>query len=199
MKIAINLASRPYQDERLFYRNWGSALAFAVLFTVLMVYISVRHYVNTQREWAQARETQARLAELKKEETEAREILAQPENRGTRDRSYFLNAAIIRKSFSWTRLMEDMEKVMPSGLRVVAITPGVDRNRFVLKLQVQGEQRETAVALLRNMEKSPHFRSPRLSDEHHNKNGEGFKNGEGGVTSNIFTAYLPAEPLEGGK
>lgn len=199
MKIAINLASRPYQDERLFYRNWGSALALAILFTALMVYISVRHYVNTEREWAEARETQAKLAELKKEEAEARQILAQPENRGTRDRSYFLNAAIIRKSFSWTRLMEDMEKVMPSGLRVVAITPGVDRNRFVLKLQVQGEQRETAVALLRNMEKSPHFRSPQLSDEHHTKNGEGLKTGEGGVTSNIFTAYLPAEPLEGGK
>ena len=195
MKIAINLASRPYQDERLFYRNWGSALGLAILFTALMVYISVRHYVNTQREWAQVREIQAKLSELRQEEAQARQILAQPENRGTRDRSNFLNGAIIRKSFSWTRLMEDMEKVMPAGLRVVAIAPSVDRNHFVLKLQLQGEQRETAVALLRNMEKSPHFRSPRLSEEHHTE----FKNGEGGVRSNIFTAYLPAEPLEGGK
>ena len=195
MKVAINLASRPYEDERLFYRNWGSALALAILFTVLMVYISVRHYVNTQREWAQVREIQAKLNELRQEEAQARQILAQPENRGTRDRSNFLNGAIIRKSFSWTRLMEDMEKVMPSGLRVAAITPGVDRNHFVLKLQVQGERREAAVELLRNMEKSSHFRSPQLSVETHDiKSGEG-----GGVRSNIFTAYLPAEPLEGGK
>jgi type IV pilus assembly protein PilN len=194
MKIAINLASRPYQDERLFYRNWGSALALATLFTALMVYISVRHYVNTQREWAQVREIQGKLSELRQEEAQARQILAQPENRGTRDRSNFLNAAIMRKSFSWTRLMEDMEKVMPAGLRVAAITPGVDRNHFVLKLQVQGERREAAVELLRNMEKSSHFRSPQLSVETHDT-----KNGEGGVKSNIFTAYLPAEPLEGGK
>lgn len=195
MKIAINLASRPYQDERLFYRNWGSALALALLFTALMVYISVRHYVNTQSEWAQVREIQAKLADLKKEEAEARQILAQPENRGTRDRSNFLNTAIIRKSFSWTRLMEDMEKVMPSGLRVVAIAPGVDRNHFVLRLQVQGERRETAVALLRNMEKSSHFRSPELTTETHLAS----KNGEGGVSSNIVTGYLPSESLEGGK
>jgi len=195
MRIAINLASRPYQDERLFYRNWGSALALAIVITALMVYVSVRHYVNKQREWAEVRQIESKLAELKQEEAQARQILAQPENRGTRDRSNFLNAAIIRKSFSWTRLMEDMERVMPAGLRVVAIAPGIDRNHFVLKLQVQGERRESAVALLRNMEKSTHFRSPKLDEEHH----EVSKNGEGGVKSNISTTYLPAESLEGGK
>lgn len=91
--------------------------------------------------------------------------------------------------------MEDMEKVMPAGLRVTSISPGVDRNHFVLKLQVEGERRDTAVELLRNMEKSAHFRSPKLSTESHQES----KNGQsGGVKSNIFTAYLPAEPLEGG-
>jgi hypothetical protein len=52
------------------------------------------------------------------------------------------------------------------------------------------------VELLRNMEKSSHFRSPQLSTETHTPES---KNGEGAVKSNIFTAYLPAEPLEGGK
>jgi type IV pilus assembly protein PilN len=193
MRIAINLASRPYQDERRFYRNWGSALGVAILVTALMIFISVRHYVNAQKEWAQARETEAKLAELRKQEAQAQQILAQPENRGTRDRSYFLNAAIIRKSFSWTRLMEDMEKVMPAGLRVVSIAPGVEHNHFVLKLQVQGERRETAVELLRNMEKSAHFRQPKLGLENHDRNGEG------GVKSDIYTAYVPAQSLEGGE
>ena len=121
MRIAINLASRPYQDERQFYRNWGSALAFIILLTGFLIFVSIRHHFNSERQWAQAREAEARLAELKKEEAQARQILSQPENRGTRDRSYFLNAAIMRKSFSWTRLMEDMEKVMPAGLRVTSI------------------------------------------------------------------------------
>src|SRR2546423_7537577 len=194
MRIAINLASRPYQDERRFYRNWGSALLLAILLTALMIFISVRHYVNTQKEWAQARETEARLAELRKQEVQAQQILAQPENRGTRDRSYFLNAAIMRKSFSWTRLMEDMEKVMPAGLRVVSIAPGIEHNHFVLKLQVEGQRRETAVEPLRKMAKSAHFRSPQFGLESHEQ-----RNGEGGVKSNILTAYVPAQSLEGGE
>jgi type IV pilus assembly protein PilN len=143
-----------------------------------------------------ARQSEAKLASLKQEAAQAAAILGQPENRGTRDRSQFLNTAILRKSFSWTRLMEDMERVMPAGLRVTSITPVVDQhNHFLLKVQVQGETRDGAVELLRNMEKSQHFRSPELHTENHNV----YRGLEGGVRSEIVTSYLPAEPLEGGE
>lgn len=195
MNIVVNLASRPYEDEGQFYRQWGTGLALAALFTAFMVFISVRHYQDSQREWESARETQARLAELKKESAQAQQVLARPENRGTRDQSQFLNNAILRKSFSWTKLMEDMEKVMPAGLRVTSIAPVVDqRNRFTLKFEVEGENRDTAVELLRNMEKSPHFRSPQLSSETHGRAGES----SAGVKSEIVTSYLPHEAIEGG-
>ena len=196
MKIAVNLASRPYEDEGQFYRHWGTALALAALFTAFMVFISVRHYHDSQREWESARQAQSKLAELKKESALAQQVLARPENRGTRDESEFLNGAILRKSFSWTKLMEDMEKVMPAGLRVTSIAPVVDqRTRFTLKVQVEGETRDTAIELLRNMERSPHFRSPQLSSETHGKPGEG----TAAVRSDIITSYLPHQAIEGGE
>jgi type IV pilus assembly protein PilN len=196
MRIGINLASRPYQDEGRFYRLWGTALGVMVLFTAFMIAMSVRHYQNSSKDWVSARQAEAKLAALKKEAAQAEQILGQPENRGTRDRSQFLNTAILRKSFSWTRLMEDMERVMPPGLRVSSIAPVVDQhNHFLLKVQVQGETRDGAVQLLRNMEKSQHFRSPELHTETHGQ----YRGLEGGVTSEIVTSYLPAEPLEGGE
>lgn len=198
MKIAVNLASRPYEDEGQFYRQWGTALVLAALFTAFMVFISVRHYQDSQREWKSARQAQDKLAELKKESALAQQVLARPENRGTRDESEFLNGAILRKSFSWTKLMEDMEKVMPAGLRVTSIAPVVDqRTRFTLKVQVEGETRDTAVELLRNMEKSPHFRSPQLSSETHEHDRNG--GGSVGVRSDIITSYLPHQAIEGGE
>ena len=94
--------------------------------------------------------------------------------------------------------MEDMEKVMPAGLRVVSIAPVVDQhNRFVLKVQVQGENRESTIELLRNMEKSQHFRSPELVAESLTPGNRG--SALAGVKSDIVTSYLPAEPLEGGE
>ena len=197
MRIGINLASRPYQDEGRFYRLWGAALVFMILLTAFMITASVHHYVSSRRDWASAREAEGKLANLRKEEAQAQQILAEPQNRGTRDHSQFLNTAILRKSFSWTRLMEDMEKVMPSGLRVLSIAPVVDQhNHFVLKVQVQGETRESTIELLRNMEKSQHFRSPELVAESLARGNRGI---DSGVKSDIVTSYLPAEPLEGGE
>lgn len=198
MRIVINLSSRPYEDEGLFYRRWGTALLLSTLLTLALILVSVRHYKNSQKEWASARAAEAKLAELRKEEAQAQQILAQPQNRGTRDQSQFLNASILRKSFSWTRLMEDLEKIMPSGLRVASITPTMDQhNRFILKMQVQGESRDAAVELLRNMEKSPHFSSSRLTGESHPENKAG-RPAEEGIKFDMVTSYLPAESLEGG-
>ena len=198
MRINVNLASRPYEDEGQFYSRWGTSLLLVALLTVFMIAMSVRHYVNSQKSWASAREAQAKLAELKKEQAQAEQILAQPQNRGTRDKSQFLNAAILRKSFSWTRLMEDLEKVMPPGVRVVSIAPILDqRTRFILKLELQGETRDSAIELLRNMEKSQHFRSSRLTEE--TRSGSNTIGPDSGVKSEIRTAYLPAEPIEGGE
>jgi type IV pilus assembly protein PilN len=158
----------------------------------------VRHYQNSQKEWGSAREAEANLAELKKDEAQAQQILAEPHYRGTRDQSQFLNSSIVRKSFCWTRLMEDLEKIMPAGVRVTSITPAMDQhNRFTLKLEVQGESREGAIELLRNMEKSQHFRSPQLTDEAHPGTNKGGAAQEG-IKFIVVTSYLPAESLEGG-
>jgi type IV pilus assembly protein PilN len=197
MRIGINLASRPYQDEAHFYQLWGAALGFMVLLTTLLVVLLVQHDKNARKEWATARAAEARLAELRKEAAQAQQILAEPQNRGTRDRSQFLNIAILRKSFSWTRLMEDMEKVMPPGLRVTSISPMIDQhNHFVLKVEVEGPKRESAIELLRNMEKSQHFRSSQLVSE---SVARGSRTTETEVKSDIRTSYLPAEPLETGE
>jgi type IV pilus assembly protein PilN len=194
MRVEINLASRPYQDEGQFYRRWGTALGLMVLLTAILIAISIRHYQESRKNWASAREAETKLAELRKEEAAAKQILAQPQNRGTRDNSQFLNAAIQRKSFSWTRLMEDLEKIMPAGIRVVSITPVLDQhNGFVLKLELEGRSREGAVELLRNMERSKRFRDSQLLDEKHAQNPQ--IKGQEGVRSGILSSYVPGETL----
>ena len=197
MFVNINLASRPYQDEGQFYRRWGSALGLMLLLTAVLIAVSIRHYQETQKSWASARDAEAKLNDLKKEEAQAKQILAQPQNRGTRDTSQFLNTAIQRKAFSWTRLMEDLEKIMPPGIRVVSIAPALDQhNHFLLTLELEGRNREGAVELLRNMEKSKHFRDSKLMNENHGKGSQ--VAAQEGVRSTILSSYVPAEALEKG-
>jgi len=63
------------------------------------------------------------IAARDQEKTRAEGILNLPENRSTRDRSQFLNELFRRKAFSWTRVFEDLERVMPARLHLISIQP----------------------------------------------------------------------------
>ena len=66
-----------------------------------------------------------------------------PENRTTRDQSQFLNELIERKTFSWTHVLEDLEKVMPARVHLVSIHPELDEdNQLTLKMMVAGDSRD---------------------------------------------------------
>ena len=53
------------------------------------------------------------IAARDQQKAKAEEILNLPANRGTRDRAQFLNELFLRKAFSWTKVFEDLERVMP--------------------------------------------------------------------------------------
>jgi len=59
----------------------------------------------------------------------------------------------------------DLERVLPSGVQVMSIDPSISKEGDVnIRLRVNGD-REKAVQLVRNLEKSRRFLSPRLSNE----------------------------------
>ncbi len=92
-------------------------------------------------------------------------ILNMPENRSTRDRSQVLNDLFRRKAFSWTRVFEDLERVMPAQLHLVSIQPATAENQLEFKLVVAGESRERALELVRKMESSQSFQQTRIEQE----------------------------------
>jgi type IV pilus assembly protein PilN len=121
---------------------------------------------------ARARAAQAQMDALKaKTQQFERERLAnearmrQPENRGVLERSQFLNAVFAQKSFSWTAVMMDLEKVLPVGVQVTSLEPQMAKDGAVsIRLRVSGD-RGRAVQLVRNLETSQRFVSPRLAGE----------------------------------
>ena len=199
MRIEINLASQPYQDERQFYTIWGGALAFMVLLTILLLTFAGLRMRDTRQGWRLVDQQRARIKQLQQDESTAIEILNRPENSGTRARSEFLNKAILRKSFSWTAVFADLEKLMPARAHIVSITPLVDAdNRLTVKMDVDGETREAAVDLVRSLEKSKHFRFPRLYMETNDQD----RSSNRGIRAQIEAQYIPAtesqtQPAEG--
>jgi len=166
MRIDINLASQPYEDSRNFWTYWGTGLGLLVVLTLLLGYFAVTGFLQANRERARIASLQAEIAAYDQEKARAETMLNLPENRAVRDRSRFLNDLFQRKAFSWTKVFEDLERVMPAHLHVVSIHPDLSKdNNLEIKLIVGGESREQALDLVRKMEGSKHFKQTQIESE----------------------------------
>jgi type IV pilus assembly protein PilN len=143
------------------------------------------------------------IATLDSEKATAERMLALPQNRGTVEKSQYLNKIFARKAFSWTTVFSDMEKLMPPGLRVLSITPALDdQNQLQVHIMVGGESRERAIELVRNLEKTPRFRDVALrSDtmETSSTTGSSASGEHDPVRFDIVALYVPAPASTRGK
>jgi type IV pilus assembly protein PilN len=166
MRIEINLASQPYEDSRRLWTYWGTGLGLLALATALLVFLAVTGYIRAARDREQISKLESQLASFDQEKSRAEAMLNQPENRVIRDQSRFLNELFQRKAFSWTRVFEDLEQVMPAHLHVVSIRPDMSsENNLEIKLVVGGDSRDQALNLVRKMEGSKRFRQTRIEAE----------------------------------
>lgn len=185
MRLDINLASQPYEDARQFWMRWGTALAAMGLFTLILLTLSVSGWYAARRDHATIAEKKHRIADRDAMRRQAEEFLNRPENRATRDDSQFLNELIERKAFSWTQVLENLEKVMPARVHLVSIHPELDEeNQLALKMTVAGDSRDKAIELARRMEDSHRFTQTYIESEHIESTGSA-------VQFNINAIYVP--------
>lgn len=190
MRIDINLATQPYQDSRQFWAYWGTGLGLLSLVTAMLMFFAVTGFIQASRDRKIIAKLNSDIAKFDQEKQGSEAILNQPQNRVMREQSQFLNQLCERKSFSWTRVFEDLEQVMPAHLRVLSIHPDIAAdNSAVIKLTVGGESREQALDLIRKMEKSKRFKQTRIDDVKFAEERGG--SGIDPVEFAIVTSYVP--------
>jgi len=185
MRLDINLATRPYEDAGEFWARWGLGVGLLGLLTLVLIGFAIHGWVKAGQDRHAIQRLEEQIAERDNERAKAQAYLDLEMNRSTRDQSQFLNDLIQRKAFSWTRVFEDLERVMPPSLHVVSLKPEVnDQNQLEVELKVAGD-RAGAVDLVHRMEGSNHFLNPQLSAE-----GQGQDPGSA-ISAVIVAVYLP--------
>jgi type IV pilus assembly protein PilN len=202
MRITLNLATHPYVELRPLYQR------LRVIALLLLVSAAVFWWVlSTQKHKAAA--AHARVAALdtailnaRNQRSQAEASMRQPDNAAVLEQAHFLNNLFLHKSFSWTAVMMDLEQVLPAGVQVLTIDPVVAKDGSVtIHMRVAGP-RDKSVALVRNLEHSRRFRTPRIvseTAEAQNQNGRpapafepaGVPNG---VNFDVLAEYNPLEP-----
>jgi type IV pilus assembly protein PilN len=188
MRLDINLATRPYEDARQFWVRWGVGVALLALLTIALLGLAVRGWTRAAKDRHDIAQLKARIDERDQERTKAQAYLDMTANRSTRDQSQFVNGLIQRKSFSWTRVFEDLEQVMPTNLHVVSLRPELnDQNQMQLDMKVAGDTRGAAVELVHRMEGSRHFQGTQLVQEQSADTGSS-------VIALVVSIYVPDPP-----
>jgi type IV pilus assembly protein PilN len=165
MKIQVNLATRPFVEMRPYILRLRWIMGGLAIVSVALIVTS--HVLQKQLDEAQAKmnaiQSRTNAAVSEKQANERR--MRQPANAAVLDRAHFLNTTFLRKSFSWTAVMMDLETVLPSGVQVTSIEPSVTADGdVIIRLRVAGD-RDRAVQLVRNLEHSKRFLQPRLNSE----------------------------------
>jgi type IV pilus assembly protein PilN len=165
MRISLNLATRPFVELRPLFARLRLATGLLLVLAIGLGFLL--HSLNAKAKVAQAQmdALKAKTMQFQQERQSNEARMRQPQNMAVLERSQFLNALFARKSFSWTAVMMDLEKVLPAGVQVTSIEPAITKEGDVnIRLRVSGD-RDRAVQLVRNLETSQRFVAPRLAGE----------------------------------
>jgi len=166
MRFLLNLATNPLQTHRRFYVAVYAALTCAGLALLILswhVYQVRRSNEIIRAQIAQLRQDLDRLSGQRKE---LEVFFARPENARLNDRASYLNSLIDSRSFNWTEMFMDLEKLLPAGVRVVSIAPSLQKQGVAVKLTVDANNAESEVKFLQALETSKVFSGIEVTSAH---------------------------------
>jgi type IV pilus assembly protein PilN len=165
MKVRLNLATNPLQTHRKFLAVSGLISAFAgIVFLVLAGHVySVRKANEALRVRADA--VRQEMVGLMRQRDELENFFKEDQNARLNERSTFLNSLIDEQSLNWTQMFMDLEKILPTGVRLVSIEPAHEKGRVLVRLQVGAISDEAKLKFVRALEGSPAFKEVREINE----------------------------------
>jgi type IV pilus assembly protein PilN len=201
MRVTLNLASHPYVELRPRYQRLRVVALLLLVTAVLFWWVLRTEQQKAAQAQARADTIALAIAQTHDERQRAEASMRQPQNAAVLAQAHFLNNLFLHKSFSWTAVMMDLEQVLPANVQVLNIDPVVAKDGSVtIHMRVAGP-RDKAVTLVRNLEHSRRFRTPRIVGETaqgQNQNGRNpnFEpvSAATGVNFDVLAEYNPLEP-----
>lgn len=180
MRAPLNLARRPFRNERL------PTLALALACAALAL-LTARHVLAARDLLpGRARDVEGEAVRLERElhalraEAEALGQAAAPTAAAAEWAA--VKELVDRRAFSWTGLFAELETTLPPGVRLEGVAPVAAKNGLALSLTAVGRRVEDALSLLEALQANPRFADALLS---------GYSEGDGGVRIVCTVAYRP--------
>jgi type IV pilus assembly protein PilN len=165
MRVRLNIATRPLETHRRFLAGAGlTAFIAAAVFVALGWHVySVRKADEELR--SRTEKTRQEMAQLESKRKDLEIYFGQKEIASLHDRAAFLNGIIDARSFNWTQMFMDLERILPGGVRVISIEPKQAGGHVEVKLTVGATSDEAKLKFLHALEESKQFTGIELQHE----------------------------------
>ncbi len=146
----LNLASRPFRNQRL-------PKLLLTLAGVALAVVTARHALLVRsllpdRTSAAHKQMAALEAELRGLGAVAGQVKVEAPDVPSAKEWAALKELVDRRTFSWTWLLGLLEEVLPRGVRLVSVTPGVAKGQLTLDLEAIAETMTDGLELIQALE-----------------------------------------------
>jgi len=163
--ITPSLASRPFLNTR---PVWVMTIAAGVI-ALILIALNLRFFLITNRAVEEEIATRDALEENYIElGSAARQEIAMLNRvpwRSLEARVNATNLVLREHAFSWLRMLDDIEHVMPYDVRLTRITPSVSPEGVSLAFEVVARNRDAMLNFIDNLVEDPRFDDPVLANE----------------------------------
>ena len=157
MEVRLNLATKPLESHRRFLV--GASLS---AFVAAAVFLALGWHVYSIRK--AAKDVLVRTAKINEEraeyEAKRRELeryFNQKSIADIKDRAAFINGIIAVRSFNWTKMFMDLERLLPGGVRIISIEPKQVSGHVELNLTFGAAGDDVKLQFIRALETSKQF------------------------------------------
>lgn len=173
MNVRLNLATKPLEAHRKFIAGSGVLGAVAaIVFLSLGWHVYLARKANAEMR-AKSQKIIQQVAEFQQQREALERFFNLEENAKLHDRAAYINGLIDARSFNWTLMFMDLEKILPAGVRVVSIEPKQEKGRVEVKFIVGATSDETKLKFLKALEDSKTFSHVELINQHFSSPGTG--------------------------
>jgi type IV pilus assembly protein PilN len=157
MRVRLNLATKALETHRRFLAGAGLTFVIAGLAFLWLGW----HVYNARKVDAEQRaRMQSMGQEMARFEAQRKDLqlyFNQKNITELHDRATFINTILDARSFNWTLMFMDLERILPGGVRVISIEPKQVAGHVEVKLTVGAISDEAELKFLHALEESKEF------------------------------------------
>lgn len=163
--IKINLSTTPLENHSIYVMTTLILLIVALILTFSNVYDTMS-VINKKREASKV--TIELNAKIKSNELKIKALQSNISSIKTKEFSEkcdYVNTIVNKRVFSWTQLFNEFEEILPNSVRMIQVTPSIEKGEIKIALAVAAQNLESFLELLKRLESSKVFKNVIVSRE----------------------------------